>query len=413
MHVLRLTPHFYWPQLESVGWPVAFDTIGGMQAQIFRQTFELSALGLDQTVLSLRIPGVDPCWQADERLRVQGVRVPVLPVRSRTRGMVDLNVAWSLGVLRQVRRDPRCRQVDLVHVHCSGVFWPLLVGRRVARRLGVPLVLTIHCSILGTYHPMHLLDRILLPWGRRIERSVAASAAHVVVLTPRSRDLLLEADYVRPEAISVVPDCVDVDRFRAQATPERVAAFAARFDLPDDRPILGYVGRVAREKGWPRLLDLAERLADRPVHFLVCGDGNECDLLLDAVKERGLADRFTVTGYVPMDDVPCALALSRALVLPSVHEEFGSVQLEAMAMGVPTVAFEVGGVPHVQVDGETALLVEPGSLDGMVRAVERLLDDPELAGRLGEAGRRRVEERFGLEAACRTLDGIYRKVLAT
>jgi glycosyltransferase involved in cell wall biosynthesis len=410
MHVLRLTPHFYWPQLESSGWPVAFDTIGGMQTQIFRQTFHLSAMGLEQTLLSLRIPGVDPVWRADDRLEVRGVRVPVLPIRSRTRGMVDLNLSWSLGVLREVGR--LSRPVDIVHVHCSGVFWPLLVGWRVARRLRVPLMLTIHCSILATYHPMHLLDQVLVPWARRTERFVVQSAAHTIVLTPRSRDLMIDAGYSAPDSISVVPDSIDVARFRAQATPERVARFAERFALPRDRPILTYVGRVAREKGWRYLIELAELLAHRPVHFLICGDGNECDLLRAAVRDRGLQDRFTVTGYLPLDDIPPAFALSRALVLPSVHEEFGGVLLEAMAMGVPAVAFAVGGVPHVQRDGETGLLVEPGSAERLRGAAERLLDDPDLARRMGEASVKRVEENFGLAACCGRLDAIYRRVIS-
>jgi glycosyltransferase involved in cell wall biosynthesis len=408
MHVLRLTPHFYWPQLEERGWPVAFDTIGGMQTQIFRQALELSRMGVEQTVMSLRIPGVEPSWRINGHLHVQGVRVPVFPVKSRTRGMVDLNLSWSLGVVREIERLGR--PVDIVHVHCSGVFWPLLVGSWAARRLHAPLVLTIHCSILGTYHPMHHLDRLLVPWARRIERSVVGGAAHTIALTPRSYGVMVQANYTKPGSISIVPDSVDVGHFRAQATPEKVARFAERFKLPEDRPIVTYVGRVAREKGWRHLLEMAERLAGRRVHFMVCGDGNECDLLREGIRERGLADRFTVTGYLPIDDIPLALANSQVLVLPSVHEEFGGVLIEAMAMGVPSVAFAVGGVPHVQRDGVTGLLVEPESVLGLCTAVERLLDDPELARHMGQASLAHVEKSFSLAAACRKLNDIYQRV---
>lgn len=408
MHVLRLTPHFYWPQLEGTGWPVEYDTIGGMQTQIYRQAFELADQGVRQTVLSLRIPGVERRWRASDGLEVRGVRIPVLPIRSRTRGMVDLNVAWSLGVLWEIERRVRSQGVDVVHTHGSGVFWPLLVGRLVARRLRVPLVLTIHCSILATYHPMHHLDRMLGPLARRVERRAVESAARVIALTPRSRDQMIDAGYGDAEKVRVVPDCIDVEHFRSHAAPERVESFRERFALPRDRPILSFIGRVAREKGWRSLIELAERLRHRRVHFLICGDGNECDLLREQVRERGLGDRFTVTGYVPLSEVPCAFALSRALVLTSKHEEFGGVLLEAMAMGVPAVAYAVGGVPHVQRDGVTGLLVPPGSMDDLVGAVERLLDDEDLARRLGAAGREHVEEAFGLTTACRTTADLYR-----
>ncbi len=73
------------------------------------------------------------------------------------------------------------------------------------------------------------------------------------------------------------------------------------------------------------------------------------------------------------------------------------VLLEAMAAARPVVATPVGGTPELVVDGETGLLVPAGDVDALADALRRLLDDPELAARMGEAGRRRVEERFTAE----------------
>src|SRR6266516_898647 len=174
--VLRLTPHFYWPQLAASSWPVKFDAIGGMQSQIYRLTRALDEAGLEQTVLTLRIPGAPTSWRMSGRTEVRGVRIPVLPLRSRIRGMVDLNFSWALGVLSYLLR---CRRrPDLLHVHCSGVAIPPLLGWLLSRVLRVPLVLTIHCSIIVTYHPMNALDRMLQPLARRIERMALGHAAH-------------------------------------------------------------------------------------------------------------------------------------------------------------------------------------------------------------------------------------------
>lgn len=408
MYVLRLTPHFYWPQLQNTGWPVPFDTIGGMQTQIFRQTLGLSNLGVKQTVLTLKVPGTPDDWHWNERVTVRGVRVPVFPMRSRTRGMMDLNVSWALGVVSDVlRHHPSC---DIVHVHCSGVSWPLLVGMSVSRLLKARLVLTIHCSILATYEAMHALDHALQPIARNVERMALRRADHTVVLSPRVRQALLEKTKMPAEALSIIPDSLDVDLFRSWATAEAIADFRQRFNLTAACPIITYVGRIAREKGWRHLVEIAERLKHRPFHLLICGDGNERDLLEAELARRGLSDYCTITGYLPQETIPATLAVSSVLILPSTHEEFGGVLIEAMAMLVPPVAFAVGGVPDTVQDGKTGLLVPAGDIAAMVGAIERLLDDPAFAKRLGDAGLVHVQRNFTLDAACHALYEIYQRI---
>lgn len=409
MHILRLTPHFYWPQLEGTGWPVSFDTIGGMQTQVFRQTVGLSEFKVRQTVLALKIPGAPERWEMNEHVTVRGVRVPILPLRSRIRGMVDLNPSWALGIVHEVLgRRPQC---DIVHVHCSGVIWPLLVGLAVAPLLRARLVLTVHCSILATYEAMSSIDHALQPLARRIERAALRRATHTIVLSPRVRKLFLEEVGVRPESLSIVPDSLDVRRFQDWATPERVAEFKRRFPLPDGRPVITYIGRIAREKGWRHLVELAERLRSRGAHFLICGDGNERDLLEEELRQRGLSESFTITGYLPQEMIPAALAHTSVVVLASLHEEFGGALIEAMAMKVPSVAFAVGGVPNTLNGGESGLLVKAGDVAGMADAVGRLLDAPALAAHIGQAGFDYVRHKFELDSACHDVYKIYREVM--
>jgi glycosyltransferase involved in cell wall biosynthesis len=410
MRVLRLTPHFYWPQLAARGWPIEFDAIGGMQTQIFRQAQGVSRLGVEQLVLTLRIPGAPRSWWIDDRLEIRGVRVPVLPLRSRVRGMVDLNLSWCLGVLGELLR--RADRFDVVHVHCSGVFWPLRLGRWVAARLGCRLVYTVHCSILATYEAMTPLDRLLGPYARRCERLAVAAADHVMVLTPRLQEVLAQHCARGREGVTVVPDGIDQAQFRALADPEVEAALRRRFGLPTDKRIVVFVGRIAHEKGWRALLELAERLPRDDLHFLVGGDGNERDTMEALVHRRGLGSRFTITGFLPQAQIPSLLALASLLVLPSIHEELGGILLEALTMECPVVAFGVGGVPHVLGQGDIGVLVPPGDVDGMARAVEWVLANPEVAVQMARRGRQQVGERFGLEAVCRQQVEIYQRVLA-
>lgn len=410
MHILRLTPHFYWPQFEDVGWPVRFDTIGGMQTQLYRLSASLSSLAVDQTALTLKIPGAPSLWSATDRVTVRGVRVPLFPFRSRFRGMLDLNPSWALGCLKAVITK-RVGDVDAVHVHASGVVAPLLTGYLVARLLRVPLVASVHCSILCTYVPMNWFDKLLRPVSLAVEKRVLRSAGRTIFLTPTTREKYLEAGWLTPEQTAIIPDAIDTQAFAALNVPDRRQGFLERFPELKNKKLVTYVGRIAHEKGWPRLLELLERLDDPNVHLLVCGDGNERESMQQLIERKGLSHRVTITGYLAQTEVPVAMAVSEVLVLVSHHEEFGGVMLEGMAVGTPSVAFAVGGIPAVQKAGETGLLAAPDDLDDLAAQVKRLLDDADLRQRLAAAGRAHVSEVFDIGYAAQRTRDIYEEVV--
>ncbi len=408
MHVLRLTPHFYWPQLADSQWPVKFDAIGGMQSQIYRLTTALDQAGVGQTVLTLRIPGAPRTWQLSPNSEVRGVRIPILPMRSRIRGMVDLNLSWALGVAARLVRG--WRRPDILHVHCSGVIIPPLTGWILTRLLRVPLVLTLHCSIIVTYHPMNALDRGLQPIARWVERRAMKAAARIVTLTPRSVPGLCAASGLGADRFAVLPDTIDADAFCANATPERVAALRERYDIATERAVVGYVGRIAREKGWPIILDIAEELRDEPVDWVVCGDGNERDLFERDLVARGLTERFTVTGYVPNEDVAALMGTMDLLLMSSLHEEFGSVMLEAMATKVPIVALDVGGVASVLDHGELGWLVSERTAGAFAEAIRKALADPEWRERTAARAAIAVRARYDLSAVAAATATLYESV---
>ncbi len=143
--------------------------------------------------------------------------------------------------------------------------------------------------------------------------------------------------------------------------------------------------------------------------MLVCGDGNEADLLRKAVTDAGLDRMFTFTGYVAQESVAALLTEVDALVLTSEHEEFGSVILEGLAIGVPVVAFATGGIPAVVRHEDTALLVDP-NVEAMANALRRLRDEPACRDGLARRGRVLVRERYGLTAAAEAVRRVYGEV---
>jgi glycosyltransferase involved in cell wall biosynthesis len=148
------------------------------------------------------------------------------------------------------------------------------------------------------------------------------------------------------------------------------------------------------------------------VHFLIVGDSVSQayrDGLEAYAAALGLGQRVVFTGF--RRDVPALLSAVSVSVLPSLSEGLSNVVLEAMAAGVPVVATSVGGTPEIVDDGVTGLLVPPRDAGALADAISSLLTDPARRQTIGEAGRRRVEERFSLEAMVLATEQLYERLL--
>jgi 2-deoxystreptamine N-acetyl-D-glucosaminyltransferase/2-deoxystreptamine glucosyltransferase len=340
----------------------------------------------------------------DERTVIRGVSAPT----AGRPGPIRRHLQW-LGGLAPRLAD--FRDHGVVHAHTDCTPWPALGALLGRRRTARPLVATVHCSSLATYSPVSRRDAAVQRLARQAERSMAARAASVFTLTERTAERIGQAAGLPAGTVGVMPDSLDLRAFRAGASPEAGRDFAWRHRVPTDVPVVAYVGRVNPDKGWRDLLALADALEGR-AHVLVCGGGEEESLLRAEVSRRGLESAVTVTGLVAQDEVPAALALARVFVLPSRFEELGSAAVEAIALGVPAVAYDVGGVSEAVRDGETGLLAAPGDVGSLAGAVRRLLDDPGLHARLAAAGPRLADERYDVESACDRLVAAYERALA-
>ncbi len=184
----------------------------------------------------------------------------------------------------------------------------------------------------------------------------------------------------------------------------------AEFGWPADAYVALFAGRLAPQKGVDDLvtaLDLLQHV--RPnLRTLIVGDGPLRERLEGTARAFWLLDgaglvRFT--GHRP--DVPRLLAASDLMVLPSYYEGLPNVVLEAMRMGKPVVATAAPGTTEVVADGRTGLLVPTHSPKALAQAIRTVIDDPELARRLGEAGRVRVAEEFRVETMVDEFASLY------
>lgn len=340
--------------------------MGGMESYVHTLVRALSA---DRFRVSCLVPYEGVC--ADE-LRRTGCAVSVVALRDDPYWR-SIEAAADL-----VRRDG----VDVIHAHLpSAHVLAGLVGR-ITRR---PVVATIHGMAIEA-----------LELG--ISQTVGS---HLVAVCAQAHRQALALG-VPPARVSLIPNGVDLERFRVGGDG---AAFRRAHGVPPDAQFVGWVGRLAPEKGPDQFLRVAELvLRRRPdVYFGMVGAGPMADDLATLARRLGLDDRLRFVGMVA-DTAPAYHAFD-VLAQTSRSEGMPLVLLEAMACGRAVAAIDVGGVPEVVAVDETGLLAAPGDCDWLAKCLVDLLDRPARLHEMGGAARRRAEENFDVRvAAGRTAD---------
>jgi len=176
-------------------------------------------------------------------------------------------------------------------------------------------------------------------------------------------------------------------------------------------PVVSIVARLQAVKGHRVFLESAQKvLATRPdARFQIVGDGELRDDLMEYAARLGIRESVFFLGY--REDILAVIAESDIVACSSFYEALPRCLLEALSVGRPVVATDCGGIPEIIRDEETGLLVPPGDPESLANSILRLMNDPALADRLGQEGRRLVREHFTLEAQCDSLAALYREAL--
>jgi alpha-maltose-1-phosphate synthase len=253
------------------------------------------------------------------------------------------------------------------------------------------------------------------------ERTAYEAADAVIAVSAASRtDVLAAYPALDESRVHVVHNGIDTDVYR----PDPDVDVLARLDVDPDRPIVAFVGRITRQKGVPHLLRAALAFDPAAQLVLLAGTADTPELAAetDAAVAALRAARDGVHWIVDVlsrADVRQVLSHATMFVCPSIYEPLGIVNLEAMACATAVVASDVGGIPEVVADGTTGLLVHFDPTDAatyeadLADAVNRLLGDPDLAARMGAAGRQRAIAEFGWDAIARTTLSIYESLGAS
>jgi glycosyltransferase involved in cell wall biosynthesis len=353
----------------------------------------LAEVGGAQTYVALLVPGLVEEFEVTVaawgpgplREAVEAAGASYVPLQHVRRAVS----VWHdpLGLVELVRLCRRLRP-DIVHANSSKAG---ILGRLAARIAGVPVrIFTVHGWAFAQYHGA---ASTLFLWLDRLVRPLTTS---FICVSGQTRDAGIAARTCHRDRTIVIANAVDV-------------AAAPLATLDGEPPRVVSVGRLKEPKDFSGLV---RSLAGTRVPFTaaIIGDGPDRPEIDNAISETGLEESFELLGE--RDDVAAQLAASDLFVLSSRSEGMPMSVLEAMAAGLPVVASAVGGVPELVVDGVTGLLVTAGDDVPLRQALARLLADAALRRSLGEAGRRRAEEKFDLPRFRAAHLELYRSALA-
>jgi glycosyltransferase involved in cell wall biosynthesis len=371
---------------------------GGVQNLIF--DFAASAAGRAYRHTLLCLFGVDDDFAA--RFRAAGIEA------------ASCSVPWpeslDLGSYRASRwlrhrltftfpfrlaRALRKLSPDLVHTHVSHRID--LQAEGVLRLAALPLIWTIH----NQYRPE---GRELERWRRVTRLAAGRPSAITAVADDLVRDFHARG-LEHPDGICLTRGGVDLSRFREKQPAD--PAWRARWGIPENALLIGAAGRLVDQKAYEVFIRAAKRLAAGPdVHFVIAGGGPLRRALVSEIARAGLKDRFHLVGFE--EDVPRFLSQLDVFILSSRFEGFPIALIEALAIGLPTVATPVGGVLEM-LGNDGGLIVAPESVEELSGALEKMLD-PKVRAAFGSRGPA-IAEDFSIEMFADRIANLYERLL--
>jgi glycosyltransferase involved in cell wall biosynthesis len=362
--------------------------MGGAQ----RQLLELLR-GLNRTRYEAAVGTVWPLMDLEEEYRETGVQVYTIHKHCHW----DISFSWRLA------RQMKAFRPHIVHAWLStGNLW----GHVAASLARVPVVLL-------------SLRNIVKPGAEPGYYSWVHSAIHhlagpVDAIIANSRTQLENPGvpgWKNSGKLQVIYNGVDLRRFNLKHAPAWKDKLRRELGLSSNTLVVGTIGRLAPQKRQDRFLKAVRYLVDSGYDLVavLTGEGPLRAELEGLAARLQLQDRIFFLGA--RQDIPELLAWFDIFVLPSDWEGFPNVILEAMAMGRPVVATDVGGVAELVLRGKTGLLLDADEPSLLAEAIKKLIDNPNLAQQMGEAGRRRAEEKFSLGRMVEQTTGLYQDLL--
>jgi len=337
---------------------------GGMEIQMVKRAADAMRLGQSSLFIG------KPSSRVEKFALSLGIPVEAIKIRV---DYVDLIAAHRLGNIMKARSSNIC-------VVGASKYLSLAL---LARNLLVPDLAVVF------YQQLHASSNKKDPFHNCVYRNLDGA----VVLTQKLKDSLAHRTLLPKERIRVIPYGIEVEAFDPAKHSKKENR--RQFDLPEDRFLVGLVGRIEEAKGQDVAIDAFAKANLANAMLVICGAAQTKDYL-DHLKKRAAALKIEESvRFLPFtSEIPALMNAFDLSLLPSRGETFGLVVIEAMAAGIPVIGTDAEGVPEIIRQEENGLLVPPGDSDALANSLRRLTEDGTLRDRLGRQARQDTIERY-------------------
>lgn len=350
----------------STGW-------GGQESRSLRESEELTRRGHRAIILC------QPGSGLAKRAGKSGIPTAVVRMRANV-DPVAINFVRGL-----VRKE----NVDIINTHSSHDSWIATMGAWFSGRKPV-IIRTRHLAI-----------------GIKKSLTYTLLPDKIVTVSEYVRSLFIEKG-IKPDKVITIPSGIDIRKFDPAKSGN---TFREEIGVNSSVPLIVMVAILRVRKGHYYFVHAAKKVVEEfpDARFLIVGDGPQRTNIEHYIKELGLKDNVLMLGL--REDIPRILASADLYVIPSLSEGMGQSTMEAMAMGVPVIASDVGGLPELVINDQTGILVPPKNIPALAKAIIGLLSDKGRSERLAAQAKQSVVRCYSIERTVEKTLNLYSELL--
>lgn len=396
----------------------AFEEWGGTETVVWNTARQLKSLGHHPDILcTSALSGCKEETPQGINIRRYNYFYPNFPMSDWRKRQLDKKGGnpFSFGLYRELLSGG----YDLVHCHTMARLARL--ATRAAHQRRVPLVLSFHGGCYDV--PATELAEMMRPlrgtfnYGKFIDLMLGETPvpdlADGIICVGLNEYEIAKAKFTGMP-VTYLPNGVDIDKFNQESLPD----FRLKHSIPPEHPMALCVSRIDYQKNQKLLVSLsaAVRQNGRMMHTVIIGPPTAEQYykeLLKEIADAGLSNCFTVIPGLASDDPELIAAYKAAdvFILPSLHEPFGIVVLEAWAAELPVIAANVGGLGRLVENERTGLQFDPASLESLYGAWIRLQTEPKLSSALAIGGAAEVKAKYSWQTVTAGLLNFYQEVI--
>lgn len=310
---------------------------------------------------------------------------------------------WQdIRMLFKVYRTIKALKPDIVHTHTAKAGF---AGRIAARLAGVPVILhTFHGNNFSGYFGWTMTQVSL-----NIERFLARLSTRIIAISEQQRQALLDYKICPDKKISIIPLGFDFERIRYSEADKGM--FKTAYNIPPDKKIVSFVGRITAIKNPFFFLEIAKAVLEKNnnVVFTFVGDGELTEKLKAEVQAAQLSSQIVFTGFIY--DLKPLYADMDVLLLTSLNEGTPVAIIEAMVNRIPVVSSRVGGIPNMIVQGESGFMFPLSEKQAFISTLLSILDKPEDYRGMVEKAYREVCAKFNSQSLKANLESLFKELL--